>query len=139
MSEKLQQLAGIILVGNIAGVAFAVDCVEVNDHGGTLGADLKQIIKCALRVEQSIAPLLLLAEFPVRRIPALQLEILRKDVEVLDALGVLGYEMVLQELAEDFQQLPISFHRVAAEPGAQIREARARNRVQAPIESWKAG
>jgi hypothetical protein len=56
--KKLQQLARIIFVGNVLGVAAAVYRVQVDDHGGAFGADEQQIIEGALWIQQSLAPFL---------------------------------------------------------------------------------
>ena len=101
--EQFQQFAGVVLVGDSSAVAPAVIGVEVDDHRRAFGADAQEIVKRALRIQEGLAPALVLFEFKLGGQLGHSVGVVVESVEVISRLGVLSDKMIFQELVQDFE------------------------------------
>ena len=98
--------------------AFAAGGVQIHNHGRALGADLEQIVKSRVGIEQRRPPLGMLAIFPIRRQDVKKSAVLIKAIQIIKTLAVLGHEMVFQKLIQDLEKLAFGADGVHDEPRA---------------------
>ena len=122
--EQLQQLAAVVFVGEIRRIAPAGRRVEIDDHRRAFHADLEEVMEGRVRVQQQIAPLRNLAPFPLGGGAVRKPVAIAEAHEHVRALARLGDEMILEELREDFQQLPVGIDRVQHQPRLHVRDVR---------------
>ena len=122
--EEFHQLAAVILVRNVRRIATAGHGVEVDDHRQALGADREQVAEGAVGLHQRLTPARDLAPLQFARAAVRITARVLEANELVRALAPVGDEMVLDELREDFEQLPVGEHGVQHQPGLHVLQRR---------------
>jgi len=122
-AEQFHQLAGVIFVGDAAGIATAGDGIEINNHGWALGTDFQEVVKRASWIEQCVAPFFIFQILELRSdgvLPSRVVIIVLREIKT--GFRPLRDKMVFQELKEDFEELAFGADSAQDVPAAKVRE-----------------